>query len=431
MWREIYKNINHHNHYNSGLGSNKHERIRLLGIIRENKMSQQTDYATYATQAELALAAYADFGKDTPHIENLRRVGMKDSQAKDFLNSWKVVVQINDTITNVSATIFEHISDCQRCLAISRAQPLEPCEPGEAATPEAEISLNTDALYASIKAQVAEWIDNGTLPGGATVAGHFIGGHLAVALKKDFPAHISAAYFFMADTSGKIYGLADNGVFATETRKSIMDLSACTCGGNNEAIAGAADDKPRAMDTTPSKLMGVQTSNKQDVEDNNMKRLVSALLALELLTGCISFTKMKMDAEVDRLCAIDGGIKIYETVSLPPEKFKKNGDINFYVGSGGENWLGPEYVWKSKTTYLQPGGSERANPRMWRSHHQVIRRSDGKLLGESIYYARYGGDSRFLNELMGGPPESSYSCPKGSISVTRGVFIKTETGRTK
>jgi hypothetical protein len=164
---------------------------------------------------------------------------------------------------------------------------------------------------------------------------------------------------------------------------------------------------------------------------NSMKQFASALLALALLTGFTSYTKMKMDAEVDRLCAIDGGIKVYETVRLPAEKFKKNGDINFYVGSGGENWLGPDYVWKSKTTYLQPGRSENANPRMWRTQDQIIRRSDGKLLGESIYYARYGGDSRLLNELIGGPPESSYSCPKGSIDVIGRVFIKAETGRPK
>jgi len=83
------------------------------------------------------------------------------------------------------------------------------------------------------------------------------------------------------------------------------------------------------------------------LEDNNMKRLASLLLALELLTGCTSYAKMKMDAEVDRLCAIDGGLKIYETVSLPPEKFNKYGFINFVKFTKGENALGPEYIWKS------------------------------------------------------------------------------------
>lgn len=162
-----------------------------------------------------------------------------------------------------------------------------------------------------------------------------------------------------------------------------------------------------------------------------MKRLALALLALELLTGCTSYTKMKMDAEVDRLCSIDGGIKIYETVSLPPEKFDKNNHINFYHPSQGENALGPEYLWKWDNKYLQPGGDSRATPRMWRSHMQVFRRTDGRLLGEYISYSRYGGDSHFFNELIGGPPESSYSCPKDFKDVLDGVFIKTKTGRTK
>jgi hypothetical protein len=165
-----------------------------------------------------------------------------------------------------------------------------------------------------------------------------------------------------------------------------------------------------------------------------MKRLASLLLALELLTGCVSCSKMKMDAEVDRLCAIDGGIKIYETVSLPPEKFNKYGQINFYHGNL-KNTLGSDYIWKWDVKYLHPGGDPNASPRMWRDHFQIIRRSDGKLLGESISYSRYGGDSRFLNELMGGPPESHHRCLEeetGNVKLNDGVFIKqTETGRTK
>jgi hypothetical protein len=99
------------------------------------------------------------------------------------------------------------------------------------------------------------------------------------------------------------------------------------------------------------------------------------------------------------------------------------------------NTLGPEYIWKSHNKFLHPGGDENASPRMWRSHYQIIRRSDGKLLGESISYSRYGGDSRFFNELIGGPPESHHGCLEeetGTNKLIKGVFIKqSETGRTK
>ncbi|MCL2075403.1 MAG: hypothetical protein FWH15_02970 [Betaproteobacteria bacterium] len=38
--------------------------------------------------------------------------------------------------------------------------------------------------------------------------------------------------------------------------------------------------------------------------------------------------KLYYDAEVNRLCAIDGGVKVYETVTLPPEKFNEWGNID-------------------------------------------------------------------------------------------------------
>jgi hypothetical protein len=33
--------------------------------------------------------------------------------------------------------------------------------------------------------------------------------------------------------------------------------------------------------------------------------------------------KIYYDAKAYRLCAIDGGVKVYETVKLPPEKFNQ------------------------------------------------------------------------------------------------------------
>ena len=159
-----------------------------------------------------------------------------------------------------------------------------------------------------------------------------------------------------------------------------------------------------------------------------MRRLLLFILMIACCAGCSSVTQMKMDAEVDRLCAIDGGLKIHETVTLPLNKFNKYNQINFVKFTQGENALGPDYIWKWKSEYLQPGGDPHANSRMWRSHMQIFRRSDGKLLGESIRYSRYGGDSRFLNEFYGGgPPESHHSCPEegaGSNELFKGAFIK-------
>jgi hypothetical protein len=137
---------------------------------------------------------------------------------------------------------------------------------------------------------------------------------------------------------------------------------------------------------------------------------------------------------VDRLCAKDGGLKIYETVTLPPEKFNEYNQINFFRATEHENALGPDYIWKDDEIYLQPGGDPNANPRLRREHYMLYRRSDGRLLGESINYRRDGGDPRWWVDYAGGHG-TDYVCPKdgvaGSIELLNNVFIKNDTGRVK
>lgn len=157
-----------------------------------------------------------------------------------------------------------------------------------------------------------------------------------------------------------------------------------------------------------------------------MKRIAALLFTFGLMAGCATSTQRQLNAEVDRLCAIDGGLKIYETVKLPPEKFDQHNQVNFYHPTQGENSLGPEYIWKLEVKYLHPGGDPKASPRMWRFHAQVLRRSDGHLLGESVSYSRYGGDPFDLSKYSGAP-ESHYSCPKdgvGDRDLLDGIFKK-------
>ena len=136
-----------------------------------------------------------------------------------------------------------------------------------------------------------------------------------------------------------------------------------------------------------------------------MRKLIP-LLFLPLFASC---AKYALDAEVDRLCAIDGGVKVYETVTLPPEKFNEWGQINFYQPIRGENALGPEYLYQSETHYYGEG-----NPQMLRYHEEVFRRSDGTLLGETTIYVRSGGEWA----------PSSYHCPPTSESSEQELFKK-------
>lgn len=131
--------------------------------------------------------------------------------------------------------------------------------------------------------------------------------------------------------------------------------------------------------------------------------------------------KLYYDMQVKRLCAIDGGIRVYETVKLPEDKFNQWKQPNFYRPTQGENALGPEYVFKEERHYHR-----RDNPMMIRHHYRVLRRSDGKVLGETISYGRGGGD-------MPGPwHPSSFTCPEvaeaGPNALLKAIFVQVNKG---
>ena len=129
--------------------------------------------------------------------------------------------------------------------------------------------------------------------------------------------------------------------------------------------------------------------------------------------------KDRLDEEVRQLCAKDGGIKIHERVGLTADRFDESGFINFYHRMSKDP-LGPEYIFESRIDYYRRG-----NPEMWRNYHRVIRRFDGKVLGESVTYSRRGGD------LPGPWHESSFGCPAhtGDATLLKEVFVNTNLAR--
>jgi len=148
-----------------------------------------------------------------------------------------------------------------------------------------------------------------------------------------------------------------------------------------------------------------------------MKSFAISMIAALIVSACATPSQMAVDAEVKRLCAIDGGIKVYETVKLPAEKFNQWGQVNFYRPTQRGNALGPEYEVKTSVQYIQ-----KANPSLHRFHVQVIRQSDKKTLGESVGYSRGGGD------IPGPWQPSSYSCPSeyGDVPLFKKIFVRSE-----
>jgi hypothetical protein len=112
---------------------------------------------------------------------------------------------------------------------------------------------------------------------------------------------------------------------------------------------------------------------------------------------------MRVDAEVRQLCAKDGGIKVYETVALPAAKFDKWGIVRIPNVAKARNE--DEYYYTTQDDYYhRPGSKDLAPLEMFRTRHSIVRRSDNKILGESVRYIRTGGD-------YGPAHPSSFACP--------------------
>lgn len=80
----------------------------------------------YYKQAELALASYAILEAgilDSASVNALKIAGMSEAQASDFASKWTVIDQF-DSITGVSATVFQENTTGQRYLAIRGTQGL-------------------------------------------------------------------------------------------------------------------------------------------------------------------------------------------------------------------------------------------------------------------------------------------------------------------
>lgn len=127
--------------------------------------------------------------------------------------------------------------------------------------------------------------------------------------------------------------------------------------------------------------------------------------------------KYYYDWQVERMCAVDGGVKVYETVRLPANEFDKWGMVRFYKPNKGKNALGAAYEFHLDIDYIR-----REKPTLTRFHTRVIRKSDGKLLGESLVYTRAGGD------LIGPWHPSGFVCPtNGSeVSLIKQIFLSKE-----
>lgn len=133
--------------------------------------------------------------------------------------------------------------------------------------------------------------------------------------------------------------------------------------------------------------------------------------------GIPASNKWQADKLVDGLCAKDGGIKVYETVKLSPERFSEFGEILIPLKKDAKST--DEYFFTSETTWIIPEGNQVRDLDLRRDHDKLFRAQDGRLLAESVGYSRRGGDPA-------SPAHPSYyACPQhaGVKYMNQKVFI--------
>ncbi len=123
-----------------------------------------------------------------------------------------------------------------------------------------------------------------------------------------------------------------------------------------------------------------------------MRRILyyAGVVSVVTTTACESYT---LDRRMAELCRKDGGVKVYETVVLPPESFDHSG--NPYPGwptRPQEERLGPEYRYIVERVALKAGDALKGEGELRRTVERIYRRADNKLMGESVSYGRSGGD---------------------------------------
>lgn len=159
----------------------------------------------------------------------------------------------------------------------------------------------------------------------------------------------------------------------------------------------------------------IETTNASKASWMRKSLWILTLLALFVLWWVVpTVNQARLDAQVRELCAKDGGVKVYEMVMLPTERFDKYGDVTF-PNSVPKEPYGPDYRLETSSQQLLVG-----SPNIYRLEQRVVRLVDSRILGISIEYSRVGGDP------IGPWHDSSYGCPgrSGWGLLSRHVFIK-------
>jgi hypothetical protein len=154
---------------------------------------------------------------------------------------------------------------------------------------------------------------------------------------------------------------------------------------------------PKRAKTTPQRKLAIAAS-------------IGVLIVPWLISSGV---KWHYDQQVRELCAKDGGVAVFETVKLSPEKYDELKRVNFILPDKLRAKPTDEYY--SVTDHYD---YRLGNPEVSRRQYRIIRNSDQKVLGELVFYGRGGGD------LPGPWHGSSFTCPSPTkVNFETAIFL--------
>ncbi|QDX80632.1 hypothetical protein B9N43_04855 [Denitratisoma sp. DHT3] len=245
-------------------------------------MSNAQDYLSFA---ELALASYSEellVGR--PDSDKLKKAGLSTPQTKVFSDTYTVIQQYNDLDNGLSVTVFKD-AEGQRYLAIRGSD-----DGYDLATDLVSIALlgstKYQSQYASLKAKVDEWIDDGTLPSSFTVTGHSLGGFLAAGIAADYSSKVSHAYLYNAPGLG---GIAATLLAPFDALRDALGIGATTLNpgkvSNIKAETGASPIAGLGKQVAPEISIAIEDQTASDVDSppaarNHSQQVLTDALAL-------------------------------------------------------------------------------------------------------------------------------------------------------
>lgn len=129
--------------------------------------------------------------------------------------------------------------------------------------------------------------------------------------------------------------------------------------------------------------------------------VIAGVIATPILAlGVFELRKGYWDSEVKRLCAVDGGLTVYEVAEMPRVEYELLRDSFGHYVVRPQQYSGAAPVVRRITKK----SINEWNPEVWRLEQSAIRRSDGRTIARHVDYSRVGGD------LISFHP-SSFSCP--------------------